>query len=157
MNEYSKNPSTISEGIVHKTMNLPRNQHDPSYLSTESLFELYSHVESPHITNSLEYTTFDSNHSENSPRSFREMTSEQLDDILRFEERLRYNYIIMKRIQFKYVFLLSLLILWAIYSLFQVFIIDSRSYINSLYISCALIVLFIIMNFHRDKIARPSK
>ena len=86
-----------------------------------------------------------------------EMTFEQLDDILRFEERLRYNYIILKRIQFKYVVLLGFLLVWALNSLIRMYITGSRWQARSLYLSSILIILFFIMGFYREKITRPSK
>jgi hypothetical protein len=86
-----------------------------------------------------------------------EMTFDQLDDILRFEERLRYNYIILKRIQFKYVVLLCFLLVWALNSLIRMYITGSRWQTRSLYLSCSLLILFFIMGFYREKITRPSK
>jgi hypothetical protein len=86
-----------------------------------------------------------------------DITSEQLDDILRFEERLRYNYIILKRIQFKYSVFLFFLMAWTVHSIVQVYIIGSRWHIRFLYVSCILIALFFIMGFYREKISRPAK
>jgi uncharacterized membrane protein len=85
------------------------------------------------------------------------MTREQLDDILRFEERLRYSYIILKRIQFKYVILLLILVAWVLLSIVKMYLTGSKWHAGFFYVSCTSMVLFFLMGLYRKKITRPAR